>query len=93
MAYCSQISRLANIGTRLAHSRAAVNNDQILCLGLDSMVGELGAAVMVALALLSKWVRSVIKSNCEVKDLEDLDKYEYFVGLPLLIAEINTKGF
>ena len=57
------------------------------------MVGELGAAVMLALALLSKWVRSVIKSNCEVNDLEDLDKYEYFVGLPLLIAEINTKLF
>ena len=26
-----------------------------------------------------------------VNDLEDLDRYEYFVGLPLLIAEINKK--
>ena len=74
MAYCSQISRLANIGTCLAHSKAAVNNVQTLWLGLDSMEGELGAAVILALALLSKCVRSVIKSYCEVNDLEDLER-------------------
>ena len=87
MAYCSQMSRLANIGTCLTHSKAAVNKVQILWLGLDSMVGEFGAAVMEALALLSSWVRSVIRSYCEVNDLEDLERYEYFVGRPLLIAE------
>ena len=26
-----------------------------------------------------------------MNDLEDLDRYEYFVGLPLLIAKMNTK--
>lgn len=91
MAYCSQMSRLENIGTCLAHSKAAENKVQTLWHGLDFRVGELGAAVMDALTLLSNWVRSVIRSYCEVNDFEDLDRYEYFVGRPLRIAEMNTK--
>lgn len=50
------------MGTRFAHSKDAENKVQTLWHGLDSMVGELGAAVKDALALLSNWVRSVIRS-------------------------------
>jgi len=62
MAYFSQISRLENIGTCFAHTKAAENKVHTLWHGLDSKVGELGAAVIDALVLLSNWVRSVIRS-------------------------------
>lgn len=62
MAYCSQISRFENIGTCLVHFKAAENKVHILWHGVDSKVGELGAAVMEALLPLSNWVRSVIRS-------------------------------
>ena len=51
-----------------------MNNVHTLWLRLDPKVGELGAAVIVALVLLSSWVRRVIKSYCEVNDFDDLDR-------------------